>query len=108
MSLTLRHLPIQLRGRSTKSTALTCDSYGDEAEEPAPPSKAEIHDDEPEPIPADSTQDQPQEAFKAEASDNVNNQIMPEAVVQSMQGMQGGQQDHEDDYDKPISIKDDG
>lgn len=86
-----------------KHVALTSDSYDGEADEPAPPTKAEPetrHEPEAAPAPdiTEPVQEQQEEdvTFKTEPD-----QPMQEAAQQTAPS-------HDDDYDKPLQIKEDG
>ncbi|KAK5168862.1 uncharacterized protein LTR77_006171 [Saxophila tyrrhenica] len=85
---------------------LFADLYDGEADEPAPPAKTEQKPPTPEPAPVQ--QDAQPEETNMEAVDDFNINTEPQNYGGGFQGVQQSQQDHNDDYDKPISIKDDG
>ena len=59
---------------------------------------------EPEPVEAQYQEDM----YKGDDSEDFNVKTEPDQGMHGMQGVQNGQQDHGDDYDRPIGIKEDG
>ncbi|KAK3710926.1 hypothetical protein LTR37_009947 [Vermiconidia calcicola] len=88
---------------------LFADLYDGEADDPAPAAKEEPAHVAPEPEPMH--QEQELEQFQTEAADDFNIKTEPNQGfegMQNIQGFQNGQQDHTEEYDRPISIKEDG
>ena len=92
-----------------RTSTLTCNSYDGEADDPAPLAKEETARVAPEPEPM-HPEPEP-EQFQPEAADDFNIKTEPNQGfegMQNIQGFQNGQQDHTEEYDRPISIKEDG
>lgn len=86
------------------SAQLTRDSYDGEADDPPPPTKVEPEaKPEPEAAPApDATEDMKEENNE----DDVTFKTEPDQVMSEPQQQQAPAQD--DDYDRPLQIKEDG
>lgn len=90
-------------------------SYDGEADDPPPPTKSEPVPPTPDlaPLPAEPVEAAPRGPdTPAGASDDFNLKTEPDAAADGMQGAYDNQhamkQEPMHDYDKPISIKDDG
>lgn len=84
-------------------------SYDGEADDPPPPA-AKPAPAEPEPDPEPMKQEPVLDQTPMDAGDewmNVQTET-PQQPGNDSHGAQGFQQDHGDDYDRPISIKEDG
>lgn len=90
--------------KTRRSLALTCTSYDGEADDPAPPTKAEPEvQAEPEAAPAP---DATEPAAEQQQEEDVTFKTEPDQPMQ-----EAGQQpaaSHDDDYDRPLQIKEDG
>ena len=87
-------------------TSLTHLSYDGEADDPAPPVKDEPVPSIPEPMEKPSVQQE--ETFKPEDTEDLKVEPEPDQGDGGFHGFQNGQQSHNDDYDRPIGIKEDG
>lgn len=90
-------------------TFLTRLSYDDDTNEPAPP--APPVKDEPvriTPEPMERPSAQQEESYEAEDIEDVKVRPEPDHGDGGFRGFQNGQLSHNDDYDRPIGIKEDG
>lgn len=83
---------------------LTCNSYDGEADDPAPPVKAPEPEVKPEPEPAPASQDS--ELQQEETQDE--DVTFKTEQDQPMQDLKQEQSARDDDYDRPLQIKEDG
>lgn len=86
-------------------TSLTLHSYDGEADDPAPPVKEDPVKSEPEPAPV---QTEPQEDAWEPEQLKGDTQFNAEPDQGGSHDVRVEPQDHDDDYDRPIGIKEDG
>ena len=79
--------------------------YDGEDEQPSQPVKAEPKQEvlTPEPVPK-----QEEQLYSPEPEEDVNFTTEANTSSEGMQGMQVTKQEHDDEYDRPIGIKEDG